>query len=145
MGHVSTAGGRPALGRPGDGRFPFDCIPELRVSEIWVLVRCDPPKIITHLPILVEHASCPQNRRDCNCKGKGDYEAEADQTGDLESAKQINTSVSRGIILSRRRAHFNTLFPRTACRGSVAAGLLLGSPFGCIGNAPTIKIGRAHV
>jgi hypothetical protein len=66
----------------------------VRVSEIWVPVRCDPPKIIAHLPILVEHISCRQHPRDCNYEGKADHEAEADQTGDRQSVKQIHTSVS---------------------------------------------------
>src|SRR6266852_4393197 len=51
----------------------------VRVSEIWVPVRRDPPKIIAHHPILVERASCPQRPCDCNYGGKGDHASEADQ------------------------------------------------------------------
>jgi len=51
----------------------------VRVSEIWVPVRRDPPKIIAHHPILVERASCPQRPRDCNYGGKADHASEADQ------------------------------------------------------------------
>ena len=53
------------------------------VSEIWVPVGRDPPKIIAHHPILVERASCPQRTRDCNYGGKADHASEADQH-DLE-------------------------------------------------------------
>ena len=51
----------------------------VRVSEIWVPVRRDPPKIIAHRPILIERASCPQHPRDCNYGGKADHASEADQ------------------------------------------------------------------
>jgi hypothetical protein len=44
----------------------------VRVSEISVSVRRDPPKIIAHHPILVERASCPQRPHDCNYSGKAD-------------------------------------------------------------------------
>jgi hypothetical protein len=51
----------------------------VRVSEIWVPVRRDPPKIIAHRPILIERASCPQHPRDCNYGGKADHASEGDQ------------------------------------------------------------------
>ena len=51
----------------------------MRVSEIWVPVRRDPPKIIAHHAILVERASCTQRPRDCNYGGKADHASEADQ------------------------------------------------------------------
>jgi hypothetical protein len=61
----------------------------VRVSEIWVAVRRDPPKIIAHLPILVEHTSCPQHPRNGNYEGKADHQAEDDQTGDRRSVKHL--------------------------------------------------------
>src|SRR6266851_8563287 len=51
----------------------------VRISEIRVPVRRDPPKIIAHHPILVERASCPQHPHDCNYGGKADHASEADQ------------------------------------------------------------------
>ena len=51
----------------------------VRVSEIWVPFRRDPPKIIAHHAILIERASCPQRPRDCNYDGKADHASEADQ------------------------------------------------------------------
>jgi hypothetical protein len=51
----------------------------VRVSEIWLPVRRDPPKILAHHPILVERASCPQRPRDCNYGRKADHASEADQ------------------------------------------------------------------
>jgi hypothetical protein len=51
----------------------------VRVSELWVSVRRDPPKIIAHHPILVERASCPQRPRDCNYDRKADHASEANQ------------------------------------------------------------------
>jgi hypothetical protein len=51
----------------------------LRVSEIWLPVRRDPPKMIAHHPILVDRASRPQRPRDCNYGDKADHASEADQ------------------------------------------------------------------
>ena len=51
----------------------------MRVSEIWVPVRPDPPKILAHPQILVERVSCPQRPCDCNCSGKADHAHEAEQ------------------------------------------------------------------
>ena len=62
------------------GRLPNrELAGHVRVSEIWVPVRRDPPKIIAHHPILVERASCPERPRDCNYRGKADHASEADQ------------------------------------------------------------------
>ena len=60
-----------------DGRwYPAD---HVRVSEIWVPVRPDPPKILAHPPILVERVSCSQRPCDCNYSGKADDAPEAEQ------------------------------------------------------------------
>jgi len=84
----------------------------VRVSEIWVPVRCDPPKIITHLPILVEHASCPQHPRDCNYEGKADHEAEADQTEDRRSPKRYIPLFLRYYPISHTGPFQDTLWRR---------------------------------
>jgi hypothetical protein len=59
----------------GEKNYPAGYV---RISEIRVPVRRDPPKIIAHHPILVERASCPQGPRDCNYGGKADHASQTD-------------------------------------------------------------------
>ena len=51
---------------------------DVLVSEVWVPVRRDPPKIIAHHPILVERVTCPDRPHGCNYDGKTHHACKAD-------------------------------------------------------------------
>jgi hypothetical protein len=75
IGHLAAM-----LGLRSKARLPnSELQPDVRVLEIWVPVRRDPPKKIAHHPILVERAMCPHRPRRCNYDGKANHASEADE------------------------------------------------------------------